>query len=89
MLYNSNLEISKEFETLKEDFKERLEGEITKYYSKDTLEMTISDLYKKEVKELDSTQVDEIKQNIIIRKQSFSPKMTEYSNGNVHVINMY
>lgn len=31
---------------------------------------------------------DNIIQGNIIRKQSLTPNMTEYSNGNVHIINM-
>ena len=64
-LYNNNLEISQEFLTLKEEFSQKLESQITFYFTKEEIEKRIADLYKNQVKDLDNTQVEEIKQNIV------------------------
>ena len=45
-LYNSNIAIRKEFETLKEDFSKKLENQITRYFTKEELENRINELYK-------------------------------------------
>ncbi len=45
-LYNSNITIKKEFETLKEDFSNKLENQITRYFTKEELENRINELYK-------------------------------------------
>ena len=63
-LYNSNLEIAKEFSTLKEDFSNTLESQITHYFTKQQLENRINELYISEVKELNDKQVESIKQKI-------------------------
>ena len=64
-LYNSNIAIRKEFETLKEDFSKKLENQITRYFTKEELENRINELYKSEVKDLDNKQVVTIKQKVI------------------------
>ena len=60
-LYNSNIAIRKEFETLKEDFSNKLENQITRYFTKEELENRINELYKSEVKDLENNQVETIK----------------------------
>ena len=64
-LYNSNLEISQEFSSLKKDFTNQLENQITRYFTKAIIEQRIADLYKSEVKELENSQVEGIKKYIV------------------------
>ena len=64
-LYNSNVEISQEFSTLKKDFTDQLENQITRYFTKAIIEQRIADLYKSEVKELENSQVEGIKKYIV------------------------
>ena len=63
-LYNSNLEIEKEFKTEKEKYLKIFEEEITKYYTEDEITKRINDFYKNEVKELKEDQMADIKKNI-------------------------
>ena len=65
ILYDFNLEISQEFLTLKEDFSNQLESQISNFLTKDEIEERITELYKSEVKELEITQIKEIKQNVM------------------------
>ena len=62
---NCNLKIAKEFLTLKDDFSNKLESQITRYFTKEELENRINELYKSEVKDLENNQVETIKQKII------------------------
>ena len=64
IIYNSNLEIEKEFKTVKERYLKIFEKEITKYYSEDEIAKKINSFYKNEVKELNETQITDIKKNI-------------------------
>ena len=64
IIYNSNLEIEKEFKTVKERYLKFFEKEITKYYSEDEIAKKINSFYKNEVKELNETQITDIKKNI-------------------------
>ena len=64
VLYNSNLEIDKEFLNQKSGYYEKLEKYITESFTKETLLNKINDLYQTEIKDLSNNQIQEIENNI-------------------------
>ena len=63
-LYNSNLQIEKEFSTQKQNYRDKLEKYMTSYFTKETLINSIYELYTNEIRNLESNEVELIKQYI-------------------------
>ena len=73
-LYNSNLEITKEFNKEKEDYTSRLEKIITQYFTKKEIIYRINNLYYNAYNHLEDYEINQIKQNVneIIEKINHS-----------------
>jgi len=63
-LYNINLETSKEFLTVRENYTSILEKQITKYFTKESIVEKINNLYETSITEIQYEQISQIKQNI-------------------------
>lgn len=80
ILYNSNLEVQKEFKIKKEEYIKSFEEEITKDYTKDNIATKINNLYKNEIKSLKENQINDIKQNINDILDKIKQEFTEEAN---------
>ncbi len=80
ILYNSNLEIQKEFKTEKEKYILSLEEEITKTYTKDQISIEINKGYKDGIKSLELNQINDINQNINDILDKIKQEFTEEAN---------
>ena len=63
-LYNINLETSKEFMTIRENYTSFLEKQITKYFTKESIVERINKLYETSIIEIPNDEISQIKQNI-------------------------
>ena len=63
-LYDTNKEIKNEFSTLKENYTDTLENEITKYFKDDSIENKINKLYLNAIKDFTEVQKQNISTNI-------------------------
>ena len=81
-LYNSNLQIEKEFSTQKQNYRDKLEEYMTSYFNKETLINRIDELYKNEIKNLESNKVESIKQYI----QEILNKIKQYIKDETNIL---